>query len=925
MAEQSIAGVPGDREAAGNQGEEMHSPGEGGRIFRQFIEAVSEGTATVSADGEIQSCNAALAKALRRPLDQVLGTTMRDHLSPDDLESFNAILAKAAEKSSRPKIRLKTSEGALVPVYLSATLLHRAGAADPVVSLKFTDLQEVISAEQKLRESEEKYRNLIELTHDLVWEVDTKGRITYMSPASRRIYGREPEEMIGRPYTEFVPPEEASRGLAELEKAVASGAPTLSFENVVLHRDGHEVVLLANSVVRRDEAGTVIGAVGMSQDITGRRRTEEALRASKQIIEGIINAIPVRVFWKDRNLVYLGCNAAFARDAGFADPKEVVGKDDFQMGWRDQADLYRNDDREVIESGVSRLLIEEPQTTPEGKTITLLTSKLPLRNSSGEISGVLGTYIDITERKRLADEKTALEDQLRQAQKVEAIGRLAGGVAHDFNNMTAIILGYGEMLLDRLRADEAGRKWAEQIVEAGKRSAALTRQLLAFSRRQVLLPVVLDLNELLRDLERMLGRLIGEHFALRFHLAGDLGRITADPGQIEQVVTNLLINARDAMPRGGRITVETANVDLDESYARDHRSVVPGAYVLLAITDSGSGMDKATLARLFEPFFTTKEKGKGTGLGLSTAYGFVKQSGGYLYAYSEPGLGTSFKIYLPRTDAHPQAPAGATRGEAPRGDGELVLLVEDEQSLRELCATVLLRLGYRVSAAGSGPEALALVAESGLKPNLVLTDVIMPGMSGPEMAARFGRDRPDFKMLYMSGYPDEAIARHGVLEPGIFFLQKPFTERDLAVKVREALGRKAGAVQHSRRVLMIDDDEHFRDLVRHHCTKQGHFFAGADSAAGALEALAGQPFDVLLVDLNMPGTSGERVLRELRAAGHAVPAIVLTGDVGSADMAVLSPLGAVRALDKSSPAERLLQAIEEACLPAAAPRDQAAP
>ena len=533
---------------------------------------------------------------------------------------------------------------------------------------------------------------------------------------------------------------------------------------------------------------------------------------------------------------------------------------------------------------------------------------------------MFGVIQDITERTSLAEEKTRLEDQLRQAQKVEAIGRLAGGVAHDFNNLTAIVLGYGEMLLGQVHAEDPKHKYVQQIVEAGRRSAALTRQLLAFSRKQTLQPEVLDINALLRNLERMLGRVIGENIELQFRLAADAGRIKADPGQIEQAVTNLVLNARDAMPLGGRLTVETADIELDEAYARSHRGAVPGCYVMLALTDTGGGMDPATLSRLFEPFFTTKPKGKGTGLGLATVYGIVKQSGGYIWADSAPGAGTTFRIYLPRTDEELTLKAIEIEGAIPRGRGELILLVEDQAPLRGLCETVLSHLGYRVIAAGNGLEALNLVREERLEPELVVTDVIMPDMSGGEMTDRLRRDRPDLKVLYMSGYTDDVIASHGVLEPGMHFIEKPFTERALATKVREALGakepvEKAAAVPPVRQVLMIDDDEQFRELVRHFCTKRGHVFAGAESAAAALAVLAKQSFDVLLVDLNIPGTSGEGVLRKIRAAGCVVPAIVLTGDVASADMNVLRPLGAVCALEKSSNSEPLLLAIEAAVAP----------
>jgi CheY-like chemotaxis protein len=427
-----------------------------------------------------------------------------------------------------------------------------------------------------------------------------------------------------------------------------------------------------------------------------------------------------------------------------------------------------------------------------------------------------------------------------------------------------------------------------------------------------------------RNLEQMVGRLIGEDVRLELQLAAQPGRVLADPGQLEQVVTNLAVNARDAMPMGGRLTIETANVEFDETYTQSHRGFVPGRYVQLAVTDTGFGMDKATVARLFEPFFTTKPRGKGTGLGLATVYGIVKQSGGHVWVYSEPGQGTTFKIYLPRSDAAPGPRGIGHRREVPRGKGELILLVEDEAPLRVLCATVLTHLGYRVVAAVDGPDALQQVQELGLEPALVLTDVIMPGMSGAELSQRLRQARPDLKVLFMSGYPDDAVARHGVLDPGVPFIQKPFLELTLAVKVRETLGqdaeiagvapamsdRKAAAAPCVRRVLMIDDDEQYRELVGHLCARRGHVFAGVDSAGAALAALAGQTFDVLLVDLNIPGTSGERVLREIRAAGHAAPAIILTGDVASADMDVLRPLGAALALEKSSDGGPLLQGIE---------------
>ena len=388
---------------------------------------------------------------------------------------------------------------------------------------------------------------------------------------------------------------------------------------------------------------------------------------------------------------------------------------------------------------------------------------------------------DITEQRKL-------EEQLRQAQKVEAIGRLAGGVAHDFNNMLSVILGYGENLLEELPPDHPMRTDVAEIVEAGRRSAGLTRQLLAFSRKQTLKPEVLDLNDVVRNLEKMLGRLIGEDIELTFRFSREPLMALADPGQIEQVIMNLAVNARDAMPKGGRLVIQTDRVELDEDYARDHVGASPGKYVMLAVADTGCGMDKDTRSKLFEPFFTTKEKGKGTGLGLASVYGIVKQSGGNIWVYSEPGRGTTFKIYLPRTAAETADKSAPVRAETATADGARFLVVEDDAALRRLCERMLSRMGYRTVLAADGAEALRRVEEQGVAPDLLLTDVVMPDMSGPALAERLLQKWPDLKVLYMSGYTDNAIVHRGVLDPGVNFIEKPFTARDLAAKVREALG-----------------------------------------------------------------------------------------------------------------------------------------
>ncbi len=385
------------------------------------------------------------------------------------------------------------------------------------------------------------------------------------------------------------------------------------------------------------------------------------------------------------------------------------------------------------------------------------------------------------------EERGRAEEGLRQSQRMEAVGRLAGGVAHDFNNLLTAILGYGSLLASRFPPDAPGREEVDEILRASERAAALTRQLLAFSRRQVLEPVVLSVNELIANLEKMLGRLIGEDVNLVTRLHMGLGNVRADPGQLEQVIMNLVVNARDAMPNGGKLTIETANADLDESYAQGHVTVQPGHYVMVAVSDTGTGMDAETQARAFEPFFTTKEKGKGTGLGLSTVYGIVKQSGGNIWVYSEPGKGTTFKVYLPRVEE--TVAQGPTRSgdSLPAAATETVLLVEDDPSIRTLAKRVLEERGYRVLEADSGKDALERVHREKGPIHLLLTDLVMPDMGGTELASRLQDKHPTIRVLFMSGYTDDGVVRNGLLESGRAFLQKPFTPTMLVRKIRDVL------------------------------------------------------------------------------------------------------------------------------------------
>ena len=418
-----------------------------------------------------------------------------------------------------------------------------------------------------------------------------------------------------------------------------------------------------------------------------------------------------------------------------------------------------------------------------GRTFELVA--WPMRGAGGELEGFVHVVKDITAEVAADEEKARLEEQLRVSQKLEAVGSLAGGIAHDFNNLLSVVLGYSRFALDEVGEHDTIRADLTEIHNAGEKAAKLTQRLLAFSRRQVVEPTVLSVNAVVVDLDRMLRRLLGEHIDVLLHLADDLGSVLADLGQVEQVLMNLAINARDAMPNGGTLTIETSNQELDAGYSKSHAAVQPGPHVMLAVSDTGCGMDAATRGRVFEPFFTTKEMGSGTGLGLAVVYGIVKQAGGDIWVYSEVGQGTTFKLYLPRTDERPSA--GATRATRVAAGQETVLVVEDEQAVRRLAVRILTNAGYHVVSAGSGPEALTLMQDYADEVHLLLTDVVMPRMSGRVLAERLRAIRPRLRVLYMSGYTDNVVSQHGVLEAGVRILAKPFSAVELSRKVREVL------------------------------------------------------------------------------------------------------------------------------------------
>jgi len=516
-----------------------------------------------------------------------------------------------------------------------------------------------------------------------------------------------------------------------------------------------------------------------------RRRVVEALRETEERFRQVYDEAPVGYHELDKEGRIIRVNRRELEMLGYTE-KELLGRPVWKFVVEEE--ITRQVIMAKIAGDVSfHETFERTYRRKDGTTLPVLIEDRIIPDEKGRITGIRSMIEDITERRRAEEALRKSEEQLRQWQRVEAIGRLAGGVAHDFNNLLMTIKGCSELLLGELDARDSRREEVEEIRKAAERATALTRQLLAFGRRQVLQPQVLDLNEVVANMGRMLQRLIGEDIHLLTVLDAELWPVKVDPGQFEQVIMNLAVNARDAMPGGGKLTIETANVVLDEKYARRHVSVKPGPCVMLAVTDNGCGMDKETQSHLFEPFFTTKAKEEGTGLGLSTVYGIVKQSGGNIWAYSESGLGTTFKIYLPRVEEAVKTYKPKVVPTVSPGGSETILLVEDEEAVRAIVSKILQNKGYTVLEAHHGHEALQICKDHQGPIHLMVTDVVMPHMSGRELAERLTSLRPELRVLYMSGYPDKAIAHHGVLEAGTSFLQKPFTLSALECTVRDLL------------------------------------------------------------------------------------------------------------------------------------------
>ncbi len=628
-----------------------------------------------------------------------------------------------------------------------------------------------------LREDDERLRQAIRVGNIGIFEHDHSTDLIYWSLELRRIYGWDPDEPATLPkILSHVHPDDAAHVIAAVRRAHdPTGDGSFDIEHRILDRSGAVRWVATRSRTHFETVDGVVRAartIGAVQDVTERCNADERLRILDTVLSSSAQAIAIA----DARGTMTFANAALRRLWGYPETEELVGRSLGDLGHIEDEEpdaLFEHlrDDR------VRNL--EVSATRADGTSFYLGIAAEAVSEAGGKPSQILVRFTDVTDRKRL-------EAQLVQAQKMESVGRLAGGVAHDFNNLLTVMWSGLELAMADLPSQHPSRGYLGDVMEAAQSAAALTRQLLAFSRKQIIAPRVLDLRDVIRRMERMVMRLVGEDIQVKTSCAADLNSVTFDPGQVEQIILNLAANARDAMPDGGRLTIEASNVTLDEAYAAKHVDSRPGTYVLLAVSDNGAGMTESARTHLFEPFFTTKGPGQGTGLGLAMVYGAVQQNGGAIEVDSEPSRGTTFKVYLPAATGAPQA--APTRAPVPRRARSVsVLLVEDDQRVRTLAKTVLVSLGYQVRAYGSGAEALEAAGSLRAPPELLITDVVMPGMNGRILAERMRLLFPEIRVLYVSGYAQDVIVRQGVLNEGIEFLAKPYTLDQLARRVREVL------------------------------------------------------------------------------------------------------------------------------------------
>lgn len=624
----------------------------------------------------------------------------------------------------------------------------------------------------------------IDRTMDQAFWLSEDGRFFYVNDAACRTLEYSREELMALSLSDIVPgvtPQEFKQYWHDIQQK-----GSITFESMHLSKNGrtYPVEIRATHVNFDGKDYSCIFAT----DISERKKMEQSLRESEGFLRTLLQTIPDLIWAKDPNGVFLTCNETFEQFYG-AKEKEIVGKTDYDFVDEAQANFFREHDHKAAVAGKPTVNEEWVTFASNGKNVLLETIKTPMLDDQGNLLGVLGVARDITERTRAEEEKDRLSGQLQQAQKMEAVGRLAGGVAHDFNNMLSVIIGFCDIAMDDAELSGTVLNALQEIMKAARRSVDVTRQLLVFARKQTISPEVVQLNDTIEELVRMIQRLIGEDLDLVWAPGKDVWKVKIDPSQINQIIINLCVNARDAMKDGGRITIETGNIEFDNEYCTHHLGCQVGEYVFMTVSDTGTGMDAETIEKIFDPFFTTKEAGQGTGLGLATVHGIVNQNNGFINVYSEPNRGTIFKIYLPRYADKNDRQAEKEQTIPYLGGSETILVVEDEVAILTMSTMMLESLGYHVLTARKPRDAIHLVEKYKGTLHLLLTDVVMPEMNGRVLADRILSMQPGMATLFMSGYTANIIAHHGILSEGVSLVHKPFSKKELGARVREVLDK----------------------------------------------------------------------------------------------------------------------------------------
>ncbi len=723
-------------------------------------------------EGRMVDLNDASGKNGGHSRDKLIGHASEDHDLFADPKQRNMLVRILREEGNVHNLEMRVNKktGDAHTILLSANpITVNDEPCLLTASVDITAREERIDA---LKESEEKYRMLVENSLQGL-AIIQDSHIVFCNNAYAAIAGYSVEELLSFPDAkELIHTDDYAAVLENYREWFNGKSVSPHYEHRIIRKD--KAVRWVEIYASLLEYGGKPALQIVDMDITERKRAE----AERERLMAAIEQSGETVVITNAAGIVSYVNPVFERTTGYH-REEVIGQTlrILKSGQQDASFYHKL--WATISSGKNwkgRIV----NRRKDGTCFTESATISPVSDAEGRIVNYVAIKRDITEHLRL-------EDQFRQAQKMEAVGSLAGGIAHDFNNLLTVIKGYTEILTDGFAPDDPKLRDLDQIAKAVQQAASLTMQLLIFSRKQILQPKILNLNEVLAETKNMLRRLIGEDIELVTIAQPGLGLVNADQVQIQQIIMNLTVNARDAMPQGGKLTIETANVDFDENYVREHALAKAGPYIMLAISDNGTGMDSATQSRIFEPFFTTKEKGKGTGLGLSTVFGIVKQSNGFIWVYSEPGNGTSFKVYLPREQAAVAQAAAECRTDFDSRGFETVLVVEDEATVRNLTSRILRARGYTILEASNGKDAMNVARECTGNIHLILTDVVMPGMSGKDLVSRLKDVRPNIKALYVSGYADNAIIRHGMLDSSVAFLQKPFTVESLARKVREVI------------------------------------------------------------------------------------------------------------------------------------------